>query len=402
VSLLAVEAALARILDGVTPLDAETVGITEAAGRVLADDALARLTQPPFDASSMDGFAVRAADIAAVPVTLRLIGEAAAGRAFARRVGAGEAARIFTGAPVPDGADTVVMQENAEWAGDSVTIREGAAKGAAVRARGQDFKQGDRLLPAGKRLNARDLLLAASANHAALPVRRKPRVAILATGDELVPPGGDPGPDQIVSSVPAGLSAMIAAAGGAPQTLGIAADTRDSLDAHIARAQGANLLLTIGGASVGEHDLVRPALLDAGYEIGFWRIAMRPGKPLMFGRLGASRVIGLPGNPVSAMICARVFAGPLIDALLGAAAGPARARHALLASALETNGPRKHYMRACLDHEPDTGAARVTALPSQDSALTAALARADCLIVRAPHAPAAPAGERVEILPLDF
>lgn len=401
-SLLAVEDALDRVLEGVTPLRAESVGITEAAGRVLAGDALARLTQPPFDASSMDGFAVRADDVAHTPVTLRLIGEAAAGRAFGTALGAGEAVRIFTGAPVPEGADTVVMQENAEWNGDSVTIREGAPEGAAVRARGQDFTQGDRLLPAGKRLNARDLLLAASANNAWLSVRRRPRVAILATGDELVSPGGDPRPDQIISSIPTGLSAMIAAAGGEPEALGIAADTRDSLEAHIARAQAADLLLTIGGASVGEHDLVRPALMDAGYDIDFWRIAMRPGKPLMFGRRGPSRAIGLPGNPVSAMICTRVFAVPLIGALLGMDSGPAPSHRALLASPLEANGPRKHYMRARLHHQPDTGAARVTALPSQDSALTAALARADCLIVRAPHAPAAPAGESVEILPLDF
>jgi molybdopterin molybdotransferase len=402
VSLLSVEEALARILDGVELLDTETVDIADAALRVLGEDAHARLTQPPFDASSMDGFALRAADIPELPATLRLIGEAAAGHGFDGAVGPGEAVRIFTGGPVPEGADTVVMQENATLDGETVTIKEGVEKGAAVRPRGQDFSEGERLLPAGKRLNARDLLLAASANHASLPVRRKPRVAILATGDELVPPGEMPRADQIISSVPTGLGAMLEAAGAQPERLGIAADTRESLDAHLARADDADILLTIGGASVGEHDLVRPALMDAGFEIGFWRIAMRPGKPLMFGTRGKTRVIGLPGNPVSAMICTRVFALPLIDALLGAQTGSQAMRHAMLDHALEPNGRRKHYMRARMHIDPDTGVAKVAALPSQDSALMAALARADCLIVREPNAPATRPGDKVEIVPLDF
>jgi len=402
VRLLPVEDALARILDGATPLGGEMRDITTAARRVLAADVHARLTQPPFDASSMDGFALRAADIAAPPATLRLIGEAAAGRAFDSTVNAGQAVRIFTGAPVPEGGDTVVMQENVTLDGDTVTIHESAAQGTAVRPRGQDFAEGERLLPAGKRLTARDVLLAASANHATVPVRRKPRVAILATGDELVPPGETPRPDQIISSIPAGLSAMIEAVGGAPEPLGIARDTRENLDAHIARAADADLLLTIGGASVGEHDLVRPALMNAGYEIDFWRIAMRPGKPLMFGRRGHARVIGLPGNPVSAMICTRVFAVPLIDALLGAETGPDRVMRATLDTALPENGPRAHFMRADRHADPATGALVVGPHASQDSALIAALARADCLIVRAPHAPAAQPGEEVEILPLDF
>jgi len=402
VSLLPVDEALARILDGAAPLGAETVDLASAARRVLAADVHARLTQPPFDASAMDGFALRAADTANPPVNLRLIGEAAAGRAFDGVVGSGEAVRIFTGAPVPEGADTIVMQENAQWDGHSVTIHEGAAQGTAIRPRGNDFAEGERLLAAGKRLNARDILLTASANHAALPVRRKPRVAILATGDELVPPGETPRPDQIISSIPAGLSAMIEAAGGSPEPLGIARDTRENLDAHIARASDADLLLTIGGASVGEHDLVRAALMDADYDIDFWRIAMRPGKPLMFGRRGGARVIGLPGNPVSAMICTRVFAFPLIDALLGAHRGPETVPRAFLATPLEANGLRRHYMRARLEYDPETGALRARALASQDSALTGALSGADCLIVRPSHAPAAAIGEQVDVLPLDF
>lgn len=401
-SLLPFEDALARILDGVEPLDTETVAIGDAARRVLAQDIRARLTQPPFDASSMDGFALRAADIADLPASLRLIGEAAAGHGFDGTVGPGEAVRIFTGGPVPEGADTVVMQENATLDGETVTINEGAEKGAAVRPRGQDFTEGERLLPAGKRLNARDLLLAASGNHADLPVRRKPRVAILATGDELVPPGGDPRPDQIISSVPTGLSAMLEAAGAEPKALGIAADTRESLDALVAQAAGADLLLTIGGASVGEHDFVRDALMAAGFRIDFWRIAMRPGKPLMFGTRGDTRVIGLPGNPVSAMICTRVFAFALINALLGAQPGLEPAHRATLECPLEANGPRKHFMRARMRIDKDTGAAKAAALPSQDSSLMAALASADCLIVREPHAPAARPGDKIDIIPLDF
>ncbi len=401
-SLLPVDDALARILSDAAALDTETVGVADASGRVLGEDVNARLTQPPFDASSMDGYAVRAADIATLPATLRLIGQAAAGHAFDGSLGAGEAVRIFTGGPVPEGADTVVMQENATLDGETVTVNEGAEKGTAVRKAGQDFTEEDRLLPAGKRLNARDLLLAASANHASLRVRCKPRVAILATGDELVPPGETPRHDQIISSVPVGLSAMLEAAGAETEALGIAADTRGSLDTHLDRAGDADLLLTIGGASVGEHDLVREALMDAGFSIDFWRIAMRPGKPLMFGRRGPSHVIGLPGNPVSAMICTRVFAVPLIEAMLGASSAAEAMRNATLDRALEPNGPRKHYMRARMRTDPDTGVPKVMALPSQDSALMAALARADCLIVRQPNAPAARPGEKVEILPLDF
>jgi len=402
VSLLPVEEALEQILNGVAPLEAEHTDILAAAGRILAADIHARLTQPPFNASSMDGFAVRADDVVIPPARLRIVGEAAAGRGFDGSVNVGEAVRIFTGAPVPEGADTVVMQENAEWDRDSVTVRQSAPRGTAIRPHGNDFSQGETLLAAGRRLNARDLLLVASANHASLPVRREPRVAILATGDELVPPGATPRPDQIISSVPAGLSAMIAAAGGRPVPLGIAADTRESLDARLDRARDADILLTVGGASVGEHDLVQDSLKRAGYEIDFWRIAMRPGKPLMFGRRGTTRVIGLPGNPVSAMVCTRVFAVPLIAALLGTGSGPGRERVAVLASPLEANGPRKHYMRARLHHETEGGAAYVTALPSQDSALMLALARSDCLIVREPHAPPAQAGEQVVILSLDF
>ncbi len=401
-TLLPVDDALARILDGVTPLDIERVDVADAARRVLAEDILARLTQPPFDASAMDGFALRAADIAELPATLRLIGEAAAGHAFDGAVGPGEAVRIFTGGPVPEGADTVVMQENATCDGETVTVNEGPAKGASVRPRGQDFSESDRLLPAGKRLNARDLLLAASANHATLPVRRKPRVALLATGDELVPPGETPRPDQIISSVPTGLNAMLAAAGAEPERLGIASDTRESLDAHLAAAADADLLLTIGGASVGEHDLVRAALVDASFDIDFWRIAMRPGKPLMFGWRGTTRVIGLPGNPVSAMICTRIFAFPLINALLGAETGAQQLQRATLDRALEANGGRRHYMRGRIRIDPDTGVMKAAPLPSQDSALMAALASADCLIVRERDAPPAQPGETVDILWLDF
>jgi molybdopterin molybdotransferase len=400
-ALLSVEEALRRILAGVEATPAEAVAIETARGRTLAEPLSALLTQPPFDASAMDGYAVGAADVAKLPATLTVIGQAAAGHPFAGTIGPGQALRIFTGAPLPAGSDVVVIQENTSRDGDQVTVREGTPDKGHVRRKGFDFEAGETLLGAGRRLGPREVALAAAMGHGTVPVRRRPRIAILSTGDELVPPGARPGPGQIVSSNHLGVAALAELAGAETQQLGIARDTRDSLDEHFARAQGADVLVTIGGASVGDHDLVAPVLEARGMALSFWKIAMRPGKPLMFGRLGAARVLGLPGNPVSSLVCTRVFLVPLIRALLGSPPQDERPLQARTAVALEANGPRQHYMRATTAAGPD-GLAVVTPVRSQDSSLLAPLAAADCLLVRPPNAAAVAAGDLVSILPLDF
>ncbi len=365
---------------------------------MLAEDLAATLTQPPFDASAMDGYAVRGADLAKIPATLKLIGESLAGRGFGGSVGSGEAVRIFTGAPVPKGADSIVIQEDTEQDGTKVLVKAGAP-GRHIRPRGQDFKSGETLLAANTKLNGRSLMLAAAMNHAELPVRRKPKVAILATGDEVVPPGSKLAPDQIVSSVPYGVAALVEAEGGEAMSLGIARDDVESLVTLARSGSAADILVTIGGASVGERDLVAAALRSEGLELDFWKIAMRPGKPMIYGRMGHQRVLGLPGNPVSAIICARVFLVPMLRRLLGLAAEQPT-QEAVLGEALEANGSREHYMRA-VSRWTETGERVVSPLASQDSSLVADLARADCLIVRPVDAPAAPEGSCVQILPLD-
>ena len=400
-ALLPVDEALRRVLDGATPLGAESVDLLGAAERVLAEDLTAQLTQPPFDASAMDGYAVRAADVAHVPAELRLIGESNAGGPFAGTIVSGEAARIFTGASVPNGADAVVIQEDTDRSGDKLTVREAASIGANIRRAGGDFRQGDTLLRAGRLLDASAITLAAAGGHASLKVRRAPRIAILATGDELVEPGTKPGPGQIVSSNPYGLAALIRRFGGEPRLLGIAGDTLEALEAKLAMGADADVLVTIGGASVGDRDLVKPALEARGLALDFWKVAVRPGKPMLFGRLDAQRVLGLPGNPLSCLIAARIFLVPLIFRLLGRTDAPLREQSAVLAHPLEANGPRQHYMRATVSPGA-AGLLPVTALTTQDSAHMSALAAADVLIVRAPNAPAAAAGETVRVLPLDF
>jgi molybdopterin molybdotransferase len=397
--LLSVAQALARVTKDLVPLEAELVALEQATGRVLAEDLAATLTQPPFDSSAMDGYAVRAADVAELPARLKLVGQSAAGAGFRGRLGQGEAVRIFTGAPVPQGADTIVIQEDAKEASGAVTVKNGPS-GRHIRPRGQDFTQGELLLAAGTRLGPRELMLAASMNRAELPVRRKPVVAILATGDEVVPPGSELGADQIVSSVPCGLAALIERHGGAAMTLGIAKDEPESIVTLARSGRAADILLTIGGASVGERDLVARALKTEGLELDFWKIAMRPGRPMLFGRLGSQRVLGVPGNPVSALICAKVFLKPMLDKLLGLDSAARPEPEAVLGVPLEANSEREHYMRAVSAWRHD-GTRIVRPLPSQDSSLVAALARADCLIVRPPHAPALRSGARVRILPLD-
>jgi len=403
VSLLPVEEALARVLASAEPVEAEEVPTHHGFGRTLAADLVALRTQPPFAASAMDGYAVRAADIAAPPVALRLIGSSVAGRGFEGRVEAGDTVRIFTGAPLPEGADAIVIQENAEAAGETVTIRETIAPGRFVRPSGLDFTAGSTLLTAGQRLDAPRLALAAAGGHAWLSVRRKPRVAILATGDELVRPGEAAGPDQIVASNPLALAALVGQAGGDAIDLGIARDTLDDLErsAEAARASRADLLVTLGGASVGEHDLVQAALARQGLDLGFWRVALRPGKPLMHGRLGSMLLLGLPGNPVSAIVCGLLFVVPLVRALQGdpqAGADPSGA--AVLNADLPANDGRQDYIRARLDASPD-GLPRVTPFPKQDSSMLSLLAQSGALIVRPPYAAGAKAGDACRIIRLD-
>lgn len=398
---LSVEEALARILNGVTPLEGEQSSLIDAHGRILATDVGARLTQPPFAASAMDGYAVRLADIQSLPASLTIVGEAAAGSGYQELLKAGEAVRILTGAPVPRGCDAIVIQENADRAGSLLTIREGRPDPDHIRPKGGDFSHGQILLHAGRLLDARALTLAAASGHTFLSVRRRPRVAILATGDELVPPGTLPGPDQIVSSNPIGLAALVRAFGGEPILLGIAADNLADTVELLERARDAEIVVTTGGASVGDHDLVRPAFEQMGVKLDFWKLAMRPGKPMLFGRLGHKRMLGLPGNPVSALITARVFLAPLIAALLGKSASYTEPQMAILGTDLEANGPRQHYMRAILDADTKTGPT-VAPVSNQDSSLLVPLAEANALIVRPPHAPLSRKGTSVPVIRIDF
>lgn len=396
-ALLSVDDALARALKGLSPLDSETVPTAEAHGRVLAETLSARLTHPPFDASAMDGYAVRIDDVASLPATLEVIGESAAGSRFEGKLGPRQAVRIFTGAPVPDGADTIVIQEDTDARDGKIVVR--ATAGRYIRPRGQDFKEGEALLKKGTRLGARALMLAATMNHSTLPVRRKPQVAILQTGDEIVPPGSVLGEDEIVASVRYGLAPFINAEGGSAKALGIARDEPTSIAAHIGAASGADILVTVGGASVGDHDLVRDVLLSEGFELDFAKVAMRPGKPVFFGRLGNLRVLGVPGNPVSALVCSYVFLKPMLRAMLGVRSEDCPDAEAVLGAALPENGSRQHYLRATSSWAKD-GTRIVHPLSSQDSSLVAALAKADCLIVQPQRDPGAAPGTRVRILPL--
>ncbi len=400
---LSVDEALSRILGDVMPVtNTERRDLAAAAGDVLAAPLAAKLTQPPFNSSAMDGYAVRGADVANPPVTLQVVGEAAAGHPFNGEVNAGTAVRIFTGAPVPAGADAIVIQENTSARDSNVEVREGTPDEAHIRKRGCDFAEGDLLVQDNRRLTPRDITLAAAMGHAELEVRRPPNVAIIATGDELVRPGVTPQPGQIVSSNPYGLAALLKSAGAAPDLRGIAIDELDELKRMIDECAEADIIVTIGGASVGDHDLVIPALKSCGYDIDFWKIAMRPGKPLLFGKRGTQRVIGLPGNPVSSLICTRVFIVPLILKMLNTTdQSDWNLTSAQLTQPLGPNGPRQHYMRA-LTQRLETGTTTVTPAASQDSSLLKPLAGADVLIVRPPNDPALPEGAVVTVIPIDF
>lgn len=401
-SLTPVPVALKALLDSVPgPTPAQTLALAHCAGRVLAEDVAALRTQPPFANSAMDGYAARATDLT-LGKELKVLGESAAGRGFSGQVGPGETVRIFTGAPIPDGADAILIQEHAEGVGGPVIrVTKPAGKGQFIRPAGLDFQTGEVLLKAGRRLDSAALGLAAAAGHPTLSVRRKPLVAILATGDELVLPGEPVGPDQIVASNSFALAALIEQAGGTALDLGIARDNHTDLAAKIdaARAAGADVLITLGGASVGEHDLVQAALKAQGMARGFWKIAMRPGKPMMMGRLGPMVALGLPGNPVSSIVCGHLFAMPLVEALLGIA-DPERDRSepATLAVDLPANDERQDYLRATT--EIIEGERRVRPFAKQDSSMLANLSRAEALVIRPVFAQAAKAGDPCRIIRL--
>jgi molybdopterin molybdotransferase len=399
-ALMPVADAQARVLAGVAPLPAETVPLADADGRVLAQAVHARRTQPPAAVSAMDGYAVRAAD-AALGARLRVTGEAAAGRPFAGAVGAGEAVRIFTGAVIPEGADTVVIQEDTRADGDGIVVTEAARPGRHVRTAGLDFATGAVLMEAGTRLNPARIALAAAANHATLPVHRRPLVAIFSTGDELVEPGGTPDDSQIVSSNALALTLATRRAGAHAVDLGIVPDTFEAtVDAiRRARALGADILVSTGGASVGDYDLVRPALAAEGLTLDFWKLALRPGKPFMFGRLAEARVMGLPGNPVSCFVCGVLFLAPLIARLQGIADALPRLEPAVLGRDLAANDHREEYMRATL--AAGDGLPVATPFAKQDSSLVSVLAAAQCLVRRPAHQAAMQAGDPCQIIRLD-
>jgi molybdopterin molybdotransferase len=400
-AMMPVADALGRLLADAGALETETVALHDARGRVLADDIAALRTQPPFTASAMDGYAVRAADVGGTPATLEVIGAVAAGEVFSGRVEPGQTVRIFTGAPLPDGADAILIQEDAEPAGEqAIRALEPVVAGRYLRPAGLDFAEGDVLLEKGTVLDAGHLSLAAAGNHAGLPVIRRPIVGVLATGDELVAPGNETGPGQIVASNGYGVAAIARDAGAEVIDLGIARDSAASLEARLDAALAAkcDVLITLGGASVGDHDLVRPVFTGRGMTLDFYKIAMRPGKPMMFGRLGAMRVLGLPGNPVSSLVCTHLFVVPLLETL-GGRPQSQRRTVARLGAPIGKTGPREHYMRASLERD-ERGALVATAFDNQDSSIIRLYAAADALIVRAPDAPAAEAGETVEIVVL--
>jgi molybdopterin molybdotransferase len=398
--MLSVEQAEQRIVAGMRLMPVEQVALPQALGRMLAEDVAARRTQPPTAVSAMDGYAVRAEDVAKLPAELKVVGYAPAGGSYAGTLRPGEAVRIFTGAPLPAGADTIVIQENAAAEGDRVRVVDGKApRGRFVRPAGLDFKAGQTLLRAGRVLTPLDIGLAAAMNVPWLRVRRRPRVAILPTGDEVVMPGDPLGPNQIVSSNGLALAAYVAASGGEPVDLGIAPDDAATLKAMAAGARGADLLVTTGGASVGDHDLIRDVLGEAGLELDFWKIAMRPGKPLIFGRIDGTPILGLPGNPVSSMVCALIFLGPALRAMLGVAVPTVATATATLGRDLAANDERQDYLRSALARRD--GRTIATPFEKQDSSMFADLARADCLVVRPPFAPAAAAGASVPVIRLD-
>ncbi|MEH6741202.1 MAG: gephyrin-like molybdotransferase Glp [Sulfitobacter sp.] len=388
--MIPVDEALAHLFSLTQVMDVEEIPLRIAAGRILARDVVAQRTQPPFAASSMDGYALRRAEVEP-DAMFKVVGESAAGHRYTGTLRAGQAIRIFTGAPVPEGADFIVIQEDVTRRGNLITLGHSVGKKDNIRPAGGDFTKGQSIT-APRRLRPADIALLASMNIANVPVHRKPVVAILATGDELVQPGEVPGPDQIIASNTYGLAAQLEALGADTRLMPIAADTEASLRRSFELAQDADLIVTIGGASVGDHDLVAPVAAAMGMEQSFYKVAMRPGKPLMAGRLGGAAMIGLPGNPVSAMVCGTIFVTPMVSAMLGLGQNAAPRRLVPLAQDIPANGPREHYMRARI------GDGQVIAETRQDSSLLSVLASADALLVRPPNDPAHTAGTLVQVI----
>ena len=396
-ALLPVEEARARILSNVKPLPPEYVPLAQALGRVLAKPLNAKRDQPPFNASAMDGYAVRTEDNA---TELTVIGTSAAGHAFKGILKARQAIRIFTGAPVPASADAVVIRENTTTNGKIVSILQSARVGQNIRPRGLDFRKGETLLPAAICLNARDIGLAAAMNCNVVSVRKKPVVAVIATGDELVLPGKKPRADQIVSSNSNALIALAESFGAKVINGGIVRDDLKATERAILKMAKADIIVTTGGASVGDHDFIQQALKNTGVKIDFWKIALRPGKPFMYGRKGKQQVLGLPGNPVSALVCARLFLKPLLDCLQGLPVEE-EATMARLGIAMPANDSRQDYVRARIEIAPD-GSRTATPYGKQDSSMQRTFRDAHCLVIRPPNTPAAGIGELVPILNLDF
>jgi molybdopterin molybdotransferase len=392
--MITVDEALKRVLDLFEALETETVPLAKAAGRTLAEPAIAKREQPPFASSAMDGYAVKSADLH-TGATLQVIGESAAGGGFDHEIRTGQCVRIFTGAPVPTGADRILIQEDTTRDGDTITVAKNIDKGPYIRPAGGDFKIGD-AISAPRVLHASDIALLASMNIPEVSVRRKPQIALVATGDELVMPGEDPAASQIISSNNFGLKALVESHGAEGRLLPIAKDTPESLRAVLDLAASADAIVTLGGASVGDHDLVGQVAGDAGLDLSFYKVAMRPGKPLMAGMLNGTPMIGLPGNPVSSMVCGQLFLIPAIRAMLGLGKAAIPRETANLGCDIAPNGPRAHFMRAELALQ--NGRLTCTPFERQDSSLLSVLARASCLMVRAPNEPARKAGETVEFI----
>jgi molybdopterin molybdotransferase len=392
--MISVSEALAHIFALANKLESETVPLPQAAGRVLAKDVSARLTQPPFSSSAMDGYAVINAE-AQSGMTLKVIGESAAGDRFTGRLNKGEAVRIFTGAPVPEGADCILIQEDAIRNDDTITVRENRDTKTYIRPAGGDFSEGD-VISAPRKLSASDIALLASMNIAEIPVTRKPVVALIANGNELVMPGETPGPDQIVCSNNFGLKALLEEHGAEVRMLPIARDTVDSLKQAMDLSSGSDLVVTIGGASVGDHDLVHKVAIDRGMDLNFYKVAMQPGKPLMAGKIADIPMVGLPGNPVSSMVCGHIFLRPMLNVMLGFAPAPLPREVGILAKDVRQNGGREHYMRARI--EMTNQGSQIIPFDRQDSSLLTILGQSDALLVRPPNGGSLNKGASVEFV----